>query len=327
MAEKYLPVKMTSSTAGSTSRTPSKGTVSTTTPLEVYELAATCVRYALLAAVVFTFAIYIVVSFETKDSLWKSWAPATCAPNNCFCEKARNDTLVKQPANSFTNVVPFLVGVVILTVLPLAGHAGLFTNTRFSMGRTSNTKSSSLGAPPCTPEFAVLTGLFGAASIVEGVGSFFYHQSLTLVGQWFDNFGMYLCLTALILYQFQRLNFFSWNLLFPIFVAVMTVFGVLLWFVPGTRRIDFALLIVSMILVVVVRWHYQAPIISYRWFFAALITFLVAFVAWELDLNLIWCNPTSLIQGHAVWHILTAVSMGLIYLFLWSEQVADELSL
>jgi hypothetical protein len=42
-----------------------------------------------------------------------------------------------------------------------------------------------------------------------------------------------------------------------------------------------------------------------------------------LDLNHIVCDPDGLLQGHAVWHILTAASAGLLYLYYRSAEAFD----
>ena len=50
-------------------------------------------------------------------------------------------------------------------------------------------------------------------------------------------------------------------------------------------------------------------------------SYISAFIIWNLSLeDGLLCNPASLMQGHAVWHILTASSIGFFYIYLRSEQ-------
>ncbi|MBK9328207.1 MAG: hypothetical protein IPM95_02605 [Sphingobacteriales bacterium] len=53
---------------------------------------------------------------------------------------------------------------------------------------------------------------------------------------------------------------------------------------------------------------------------ASLITFLIATTVWLLDITDKLCSPTSIFQGHSLWHLLTAVSIFLAYLFYRSEE-------
>src|SRR3972149_1351435 len=50
------------------------------------------------------------------------------------------------------------------------------------------------------------------------------------------------------------------------------------------------------------------------YFIAALSIYVLAQIIWTLDLNHIVCDPNSLFEGHAGWHVLTALSAGLLYL-------------
>ena len=52
---------------------------------------------------------------------------------------------------------------------------------------------------------------------------------------------------------------------------------------------------------------------------AAFVTLLVAFSIWILDITDKLCSPTSIFQGHALWHILCATSIFLCYLYYRSE--------
>jgi hypothetical protein len=56
------------------------------------------------------------------------------------------------------------------------------------------------------------------------------------------------------------------------------------------------------------------------WFWAGLGSFGVAFIVWNLSrTDGVWCDPASLLQGHALWHLLTAVSVGCFYRYLRDE--------
>lgn len=60
-----------------------------------------------------------------------------------------------------------------------------------------------------------------------------------------------------------------------------------------------------------------------RYFIAALLIYVLAQFIWTLDLSHIVCGPNSLLQGHAIWHILTAISAGLLYFYYRSVVAFD----
>jgi len=78
------------------------------------------------------------------------------------------------------------------------------------------------------------------------------------------------------------------------------------------------LLVVTIALEGMLRYR-RATQIRTSYFIAALLIYVLAQIIWTLDLNHIVCDPSGLLQGHAVWHVLTASSAGLLYLYYRSE--------
>ncbi len=62
-----------------------------------------------------------------------------------------------------------------------------------------------------------------------------------------------------------------------------------------------------------------APRADLRYGAAALTSMLVAFTIWNLSQRG-WCDPDSLVQGHAVWHLLGAVAAYLLFRLYASER-------
>eukprot|EP01079_Euglenida_sp_SAG-EU17-18_P003708 gene3708-689_t len=120
---------------------------------------------------------------------WDGWQPATCldGPRGCFCEHPRANTLIRQPANTFSNLAFAVVGVAILL------ECALQELRRHWSPRPAG--QNALGALGST--FACV---FAISQVALGAGSAFFHASLTFPGQWVDNVGMYLVVTAPALY-------------------------------------------------------------------------------------------------------------------------------
>jgi hypothetical protein len=53
-----------------------------------------------------------------------------------------------------------------------------------------------------------------------------------------------------------------------------------------------------------------------RWLWVSLLLYIPALAVWRFSLSGDWlCDPSSLLQGHAVWHVITALSPGALYLY------------
>ncbi|MEO8358755.1 MAG: ceramidase domain-containing protein [Vicinamibacteria bacterium] len=214
---------------------------------------------------------------------WSIWRPATCLPSNCFCE-AVGDGLIRQPANTWSSFAFVLVGVWVLS--RLRGTRG----------------------PGVRPWTQADTTLFVGSLLAIGFGSAFYHASLSFVGQVVDVSGMYFMATFILLHRLGP----RWKLRPPTTVALFVTInaGLMLAQValPSLRRVAFAVLLISAL---VVEW--KASRSGRIWLIRSAATMAVAFAIWTVDLLRWTCAPDSLLQGHAVWHLLGAAAAALLY--------------
>jgi hypothetical protein len=259
----------------------------------------------------------LLLGVSTLNYSWAAWRPATCLPDACFCE-AIGTGFVRQPIDTWSNLAFVLVGLLILE----------------DVWRSSSTRSSLLARR------RVYGLVYVFAVILIGLGSWFYHASLTFVGQWFDVMGMYLLGTFMVLYNVARLSVSPWvtpphasrqgigrprsrmmsGRTFALsYVLFNLALAISLIVVPELRRYLFGgLLVVTIALEVVIRRRTVTQIRT-GYFIAALSIYGLAQFIWTLDLNHIICDPHGLLQGHALWHILTAASAGLLYWYYRSE--------
>lgn len=216
-------------------------------------------------------------------SAWASWRPATCLPDDCFCEALR-DSLIRQPANAWSSLAFVAVA--------------LWVAARLSR-RTES---------PTAVFAGIDTGLFLGALILVGMGSAFYHASLTFIGQVFDVSGMYLVATFMLLHRLGP----RWNLPPALgvlgFVAANGILMAAQVTTPSLRRIVFGVLLVAAL---GVEWRASRAGRTWLAFGAGLMT--LAFAIWFIDRRRLVCDPESLIQGHAVWHLLGALAAACLY--------------
>jgi hypothetical protein len=249
---------------------------------------------ALFAALAFAPIFILVLALSRHDYSWADWKPATCMPDWCFCEAQRSG-IITQPANTWSSLGFVFVGLLILSQrYPHTKPASAFSSTHALV--------------------------YSLATIFIGLGSTFYHASLTFLGQFFDVMGMYLLAGFILLYNLSRTKFISSFAFVLLYAALNLVLAALLIILPELRRYLFAALILV------------APALAYlprgvtrdqtkrRYLRAAILTLLVAFVIFLLDLTKIFCRPESWLQGHALWHLGGALAAGLLYLHYRNEQ-------
>lgn len=211
---------------------------------------------------------------------WNWLAPASGG----FCE-ASLCAWVRQPGNTWSNVGFIVVGLVIL-------HQGR------------------------TRDRAHLMGL-GYVAIATGIGSAFYHASDTFVGRVADYIGMYLGSVYMLSANVRRA--FLWNLR-RVRILFWTVFTILLAGMVLMPRFAELLYIAQMstccLCIEYLIYRRQGASVNYRWLFGYWSLFAVAYGIWILDIKRIVCNPSNhIISGHAIWHLLNAFALYLLYLY------------
>lgn len=220
------------------------------------------------------------------------WRPATCLPDDCFCEAVR-ETLVRQPANTWSSLA-FVI-------------AAAWVALRL---RSSSRARSAL------PQAEAW--LFVATLALLGLGSAFYHATLTFVGQVVDVAGMYLVATFILLHRLGprfKLPPIGSVLAFVTANAALMAAQVT---TPSMRRVAFGVLLV---LALAIEWRSSRR--GRRWLASGALLMLLAFVIWAFDRERLICEPGSLLQGHALWHGLGAVAATCLFRS-YEEEAAAE---
>jgi hypothetical protein len=188
---------------------------------------------------------------------------------------------IAQPANTISNLGYIIVGIIAFMTIAKAAKKQLY--------------------------------LFPFAFILIGISSGFYHASATFVGQFFDFFSIYILGSVLIYFAAQRLTTMSSKSLTFVLALVTIGLGCVLWFAPFLRiYIAFG----ELFLLLYLEWNSRRVFtVSYRHFATALKVFVVAFGVWVLDETMIWDIDwlEHYINGHAIWHVLTAVSLWFVF--------------
>jgi cytochrome c biogenesis protein CcdA len=97
-----------------------------------------------------------------------------------------------------------------------------------------------------------------------------------------------------------------------------------LFIVPEMRRYLFGALVVLGLLSELFYIKKQHNPIETKWLKYAFAILLIAFGIWILDLTKVVCEPTSLWQGHTLWHILSAIAIYLLHLYYRHEKDTNQ---
>ena len=166
--------------------------------------------------------------------IWRSCAaavramsdPATCLPDHCFCE-AIGSGLVAQPANAWSSLAFVLAGLWIAFAPTASSGKDKFRNRMVS-----------------EPAYR---RLYGCALTAIGLGSYYYHASLSFAGQVCDMSGMYLLITFALLYGVARRNRIRTSVAMATYIVWNAALLVFQMAFPDLRRYVFALLVVGVL--------------------------------------------------------------------------------
>lgn len=255
--------------------------------------------WAALLASLLGIAAFLTLAFAPVD--WTRWRPATCMPDHCFCEAVRAGP-IRQPANTASSLV----------FLPAA--AALFATAASRRRRPPrNSSSTPLLAMP------VYAAIFAGATLLIGIGSMFYHASLTFRAQTADVLGMYLIGSFLVLHNAARLWPMREHTVAALYVIGNGVLLSMLLAVPEARRYVFGVLVLAAIVLERTVRSRGGTTHQRGYFRGALGIFLLGFAIWTLDITHTLCRPDSFLQGHAAWHVTSAASLFFIFMYYLSD--------
>ena len=225
---------------------------------------------------------------------WARFAPASCAETRCFCEMPRTGAALLQPANSISSFGYVFAGLLMILLARSRGWISAF--------------------PP------LAASILGVAAIIVGIGSVLLHATLTLWGQFFDVLGMYLISGFFLisaLAKWRRIQDRRAMIYYALLCALLVA---ILYALPEVRRWLFSVVLVAAIILELVFARPLRPQVRTGYYIAGLIANIVAFTIWNLDQNGQLCAPGSLLQGHAIWHLLGAVALWFAFLYYRSER-------
>ncbi len=211
---------------------------------------------------------------------WDGLAPGTVR----FCED-RLCAWVAEPSNTWSSLAYVIVGAwLMITYARKAGDARLWA--------------------------------VAAAEVLIGLGSVAFHGTGSFAGEFLDQAGMFMLSCLIFSFAAGKSRglpaartaqlYVGTTLASTLSLLVVRPLGIPLFAVQLTAGLGWE----------VAQWRRAEDKAPYRLLFAGIGVFLVSFVIWTLDITRVVCRPDNhFITGHAVWHVLNAISIERLYRF------------
>jgi len=256
--------------------------------------------------------IILVILSITYEGLspWYDWEQHP----NPWCERDRETSLFREPANSWSDLVYFSLSLFIL-------YCAIWDIQRSE--HSINSKKNLLIRLPG------LSVIFAIANFMHFLGTFMNHACRCEVGHILDCGGMYFITSAPSLYSLYVYNtqpslplncwsgvlgYLSCGFLFYVYAAKF----------PGDLYRD--MLMVSLLISTIFGIYFllkRGHVLNTKLIMYSFLLFIFGYIAWLLDTFHIICFPDSIFQLHAVWHVVTAVALGMTYLTFRAENNLD----
>jgi hypothetical protein len=252
--------------------------------------------------------------------IWQGWIESREFRKPSYTETIHAADLFRTRANTWSNLAYVLVGFYCIAL-------GMHDRAHASATRRNYVLD--------TPAMSILMGV---ACCYLGIGSGLFHASLTRWGQQLDVGAMYAPLLVCIAINWGRYLPRIWRLNAKVTMPV--------W----------SMLIASVVLIAAVLYHYKwsmsssqvmplhiLTVIAFaiadsippprglhrsrlqkRWLLIAFVSLALAISFRQLDVAGRFGTPDTFLQGHALWHLLTAASLGAMYMYYRSESFLSQ---
>ncbi len=155
--------------------------------------------------------------------------------------------------------------------------------------------------------------ILGVISLIVGSFSAIYDASYRFNAQLLDLSAMFLLINFLFLYNLHKLKITSNRNLYALGIFLQVIYFIGISLLEGqSGRILFGLGVFGILFTEYLFWRKKVAL-NYKVFFSAFLLFIFGFLIWLLDSNKILCSPSIPLNGRTIFHILTAVSIYLLY--------------
>lgn len=259
----------------------------------------------------FAFTIWYLNEYSGIENFWNSFF-AEEELKTFFCEHTLWNKIVRQPINTFSNFIYFIVGVAIVR----RGWKDQRIQKRYNL----------VSANP----FYSIT--FGVIMLYIFCASTFFHASLIHVASKMDYSSVYSLSLFPLMYYSHRV----WLLLEGVdshakhprstrtLIIIFTILYVVLnFFIPdGTGKYVVLALILFLIVFGLVIETKDPGRTNKRYLTVSAVCIAIAVMFFAMDVYKLLCNPESILQPHSLWHFFAGTASFYFYMYIRSEKPA-----
>jgi len=257
----------------------------------------------------FTLVLVVLYLIYRDTDVWMILCDTPLPAKHGFNE-ALHASIYRQRANTLSNLAYVLVGLYVI--------AYAWWDYRRPTKETD----------PYAVRHPALMGLFGVTCIEVGIGSGLMHAAMTPWGHKLDVLGMIATLSALIALHWTRWipsipvggrRLPTWPVagFLAVAISIFLTLNVHIFGSAGNTAYAGFIGIVGVVMAFEVVAGKTSQ--QYRWLVLCAVSLALAFYVWYLDRAGQFSSPESWFQGHAVWHVLTAVTLASAAIFYRSE--------
>ena len=248
-------------------------------------------------------------------NVWSGWVESAEFRHPAYAERVYVENVFRTRSDTWSNLAYVLVGFYALAL----GYQDLRRNGPADAGYAIRTPAMSI--------------LFGVTCCYLGVGSGLFHASLTRFGQQLDVAAMYSPLVVFIAINvgrwFPRLTTSGragYVPTWPILAGLVLVACFLLYQYQWSMRSGVVLptLILTVAVFAILDRFQRRCKLAVPLMLLSTVALVGARICWLLDVAGNFSGPDTWLQGHAVWHLLTALSLASTYLYYRSEVNLDR---
>lgn len=262
--------------------------------------------------ILLTFAVIVILAipFEifSQIDVWGGFQLSEAGAKQEFCEFHGFERFIRQPSNSWSNMIYFFFGILYFVFA--------YKDRKLKLKDRHNFVTR-------YPSYSMV---LGSVMIYLAFASFFYHAALIEFSRRLDITGVVASCIIPFSYSVLRLygliNFRESELFYLRTYKIHIISAIaacILFFISDFHGREVTAALITMIALVGTYTQIKfKPRVKIGYFIAAIASIIVSTALWLLDKELV-CDPTSVFQLHALWHILTGISVFLIYTFFRTE--------
>lgn len=231
--------------------------------------------------------------------VWRDWQPSSGFLSPNYAERIYAASIFRTRANTWSNLAYVLVGLYAIAYGCRDWRRGMRPDLSYLRN---------------TPAFSIL---FGIACVYLGIGSGIFHASLTRWGQQLDVAAMYsplvvFCAAGIGAMLPRVFRVPTWPALAAASIVVSALLYIYKWQMSSGTVLPLLILATGLTRTL---GYWLNPTYRLRWFLLAFAMLVAAVACRQLDVAGRFSGPDAWYQGHALWHLLTGVSLGCMYLY------------